>query len=349
MFWDQMTSTRAKTSGYRRWRDRFGTGLLRILPVIVLASLVMPPPARAGAGDTFLVSYSSTGNAPGGASEPAVSENGRFVAWESESGFYVENDTNMTTDVFLRDQELGTTVRVSATTTGVQGNGQSRAPSISADGRFVAFTSYASNLVPNDTNRNDKNYVQGADVFVWDRTDGSITRVSVGTTGTQANEDSYDAVISPDGRYVAYTSEATNLVPNDTNESHDAYLYDRKDKKVELISVARDGNSEAGYYADSVPTDMSEHGRYVAFWSSARTLVDGDTNNVADVFVRDRVAGTTMRISVSSSGSKVTVSASSPPYLGTVALWRSTPRRGTSLRATPTPDVPARTSSSTMA
>ena len=115
-------------------------------------------------------------------------------------------------DVFVRDRQTGTTRRVSVGSGGAQGNGhQLGGPAISADGRFVAFGSCATNLVPGDTNG-------CSDVFVRDRQTGTTQRVSVGPGGAQGNGFSVDPAISADGRFVAFESRATNLVPGDTND-----------------------------------------------------------------------------------------------------------------------------------
>ena len=120
-------------------------------------------------------------------------------------------DTNEATDVFVRDRQTGATRRVSVGPGGVQGDSSSFTPSISADGRFVAFSSSASNLVPDDINGIP-------DVFVRDRQTGTTRRVSVGPGGVQGNSSSFDPAISADGRFVAFISAASNLVPGDTND-----------------------------------------------------------------------------------------------------------------------------------
>jgi hypothetical protein len=150
----------------------------------------------------------------------SVSADGRFVAFESLASNLVAGDTNGLYDVFVRDRQLGTTERVSVATGGAQGNSFSASSSISADGRFVAFRSYASNLVAGDTNGNQ-------DVFVRDRQSGTTERVSVVTGGAQANDDSFRLSISADGHIVAFVSSATNLVAGDTNGEGDIFVRDR--------------------------------------------------------------------------------------------------------------------------
>src|SRR5262249_47420017 len=149
-------------------------------------------------------SGSSQGN--GNSINPAISADGRFVAFESVATNLVPGDTNNRSDVFVRDRLNGTTERVSVATGGTQGSLARSNPAISAAGRFVAFTSLAPDLVANDTNA-----VQ--DIFVRDRLNGTTERVSVATGGVQSNGSSDVAAISADGLFVAFQSLATNLAP----------------------------------------------------------------------------------------------------------------------------------------
>jgi hypothetical protein len=132
----------------------------------------------------------------------------------------VVGDTNFGYDVFVHDRTSGTTERASVDSGGLQGNSLSRSPSISADGRYVAFGSYATNLVPGDTNNR-------SDVFVHDRQGGTTERASVGSDGAEGNDDSQFPSISADGRYVAFVSRASNLVSDDTNNALDVFVRDR--------------------------------------------------------------------------------------------------------------------------
>jgi len=166
---------------------------------------------------------SSAVEANGPSSLPAVSADGRYVAFYSVASNLVPGDTNATGDVFLHDRQTGQTTRVSVDSAGGQSNGNSGVPSLSADGRFVVFHSVATNLVPGDTNA-------VADVFVHDRQTGQTTRVSVDSSGAEGNATSYLAVVGPlissDGRYVAFQSLATNLVPGDTNGVQAGFVHD---------------------------------------------------------------------------------------------------------------------------
>ncbi len=245
-------------------------------------------------GTTRRVSVSSTeaqGNSLNGSFDPAISSDGRYVAFYSDASNLVRGDTNDATDVFVRDRRLGTTRRVSVSGTEAQGHRDSYGPAISSDGRYVAFISGASNLVPGDTN-------DTGEVFIRDRKLGTTRRVSVSSTEAQGNSGSSGPAISSDGRYVAFGSEASNLVPGDTNRAQDVFVRDRKlgtTRRVNVSSTEAQGNSNQGSAAAAISSD----GRYVSFGSHASNLVPGDTNDTRDVFVRDRKLGTTRRVSVS--------------------------------------------------
>lgn len=153
--------------------------------------------------------------------KPKISDDGRFVSFNSIASNLVAGDTNGTSDSFVHDRQTGTTTRVSVDSAGVQGNRNSLETAISGDGRFVAFNSEATNLVTGDTNAQ-------FDVFVHDRQTATTTRVSVDSAATQANRNSVIPAISADGRFVAFESEATNLVTGDTNNSADVFVHDAK-------------------------------------------------------------------------------------------------------------------------
>jgi hypothetical protein len=247
-------------------------------------------------GTTERVSVSSGGAQSNSYSvgQVSISADGRFVAFFSNASNLVVNDTNHTFDIFVRDRQNGTTERVSVDSSGFEANGPSdEFTSISADGRYVAFQSFASNLVAGDTNAT-------SDVFVHDRQTGTTERVSVGTNG-QANDQSSNGSISADGRYVAFLSSATNLVPNDTNGVPDVFVRDRQTGKTEIVSVDSSGvESNSTSFAPSISGD----GGAVAFYSFGSNLVAGDTNGNMDVFVHSRRSGRTERASVSSSGTQ---------------------------------------------
>ena len=186
----------------------------------VAAALAVAGPAGA-AGITERVSIASDGTQGNGASiEAAISADGRYVAFQSPASNLVAFDTNSLSDIFVRDRQTGTTERVSVATDGTQANGLSEQTEISADGRYVAFKSFASNLVAGDTNGT-------ADVFVRDLVDDTTERVSVGTAGGQSSGLSEQPAISGDGRYVAFQSFGSNLVAGDTNGLEDIFVRDR--------------------------------------------------------------------------------------------------------------------------
>ncbi len=250
-------------------------------------------------GATERISVSSSGTQANGPSYPVtpLSADGRYVAFASAASNLVANDTNNQVDIFVRDRQLGTTERVSVDSSGLQGNGYSGNPSISADGRYVVFQSTATNLVGGG---GDTNGVQ--DVFVHDRQTGETLRISVGSGGTQANDASVSSTrngISADGQLIGFSSLATNLVSGDTNGVQDAFVYNRVTNTVERISVDSNGVQGNGF---SMLTSLSSDGHYVGFNSQSTNLVINDTNGVQDVFVHNRLTHKTERISVDSSG-----------------------------------------------
>lgn len=215
---------------------------------------------------------SGGGQLDGNSFVEAISADGRFVAFS-----YSKDILDDISDVFVHDRQTGQTTRVSVAIGGAQGNGDSGFSTISADGRFVAFSSSATNLVAGDTNRVN-------DVFVHDRQTGQTTRVSVATDGTQGNGWSGNPVISADGRFVAFVSDATNLVARDTNNAPDIFVHDQRTRQTTRVSMT---TSESRYNGRT-QLSISANGRFVAFDSSATNLVAGDTNNRWDVFVHDR-------------------------------------------------------------
>lgn len=244
---------------------------------------------------TDRVSLNSLGVQGNGRSEyPAISADGRFVAFESSASNLVDGDTNSQRDIFVHDRATGATTRVSIDSAGEQGRLGSFSPTISREGRYVAFDSYAPNLVADDTNA-------ARDVFVHDRETGSTTRVSIGSEGSQGDGDSDIPAISGDGRFVAFASDATNLVTGDSNDSGDVFVHDRQTGMTTRVSVSSQGAQGDDH---SFWLDISHDGGTVAFTSLASNLVAGDTNRRRDVFLRDRAAATTERISVDAGGAQ---------------------------------------------
>ena len=197
-------------------------------------------------------------------------------------------------DVFVRDRVAGQTILVSVTPSGKAGNASSFAASISADGRYVAFLSDASNLIPGDTN-----HVR--DVFVRDLVAGTTERVTVASDGTPQNSDAAYPSISADGSRVAFASFATNLVPDDDNGMFDVFVRDRTAGTTVIVSVATDGTQGD---QPSITPAISGNGRYVAFASDATTLIGNDGNERRDVFLRDLSKNKTIRVSVTNTGAQ---------------------------------------------
>lgn len=225
---------------------------------------------------------------------PPVSYDGRYVAFFSTATNLVNGDTNEAGDVFLHDRRRGTTRRVSLDSRERQANFESTFPSMAGRGRFLAFTSSASNLVRGDTNRKP-------DVFVRDLRAGTTTRVSVTAGERQVTGVSYNyfPAISAGGGAVAFASNAPNLVPGDTNGTYDVFVRDRRTGDTKLVSAAPGGAPGDG---PSLHATISGNGRYVAFQSRASNLVPNDRNGAEDVFVHDRATGTTRRVSLGLDG-----------------------------------------------
>ncbi|HVR19862.1 MAG TPA: hypothetical protein VMS65_09200 [Polyangiaceae bacterium] len=225
-------------------------------------------------------------------SRPALSRDGRVVGFVSAATNLVPNDTNGVEDIFVHDRGTDRTERVSVASDGSQGNDFSDrfAPALDATGRFVAFESSASNLVPGDTNA-------AFDVFLRDRRTQTTTRLSVAQSGAQGDDFSISPAMSADARSLVFVSNATNLVPGDTNGFSDAFVRDRRLGTTSRVSVATSGAQGNGDVFDQLA--VSDDGRFVAFSSSATNLVP---EAVAGSFVRDRVRGTTVLVSVSSVG-----------------------------------------------
>ncbi len=225
-----------------------------------------------------------------------ISTNGRFITFHSAATNLVPNDTNNRQDIFVYDRESKTMERVSVHTNGDQANHYSLNPSISGDGRFVAFMSSAENLVDNDTNSQ-------IDIFVRDRQENTTKLVSVSIEGTSGNTRSLHPVISTNGRFVSFESAAKNLVEDDINESSDVFVRDLVEEKTELVSLT--SRSQQANHSSHNPS-ISSDGRFVVFHSPARNLVPIDNKrsdenewNFSDVFIRDRELGKTEIISLS--------------------------------------------------
>jgi hypothetical protein len=267
---------------------------VRCLATAAVGSLLLA--SNAQGQETTRVSVSSSGQEGRyDCYESAISADGNFVAFSSSSDDLVSGDTNNSEDVFVHDRTTGVTERVSVSSSGIQGNFLSLWPALSADGRYVAFTSYATNLVSGDTNGQ-------IDVFVHDRQTGATERVSVDSSGNQGDDFSIYPSLSSDGRFVAFRSLATNLVAGDTNSAEDVFVRDRTSKVTERVSVDSSGGQGNSHSYDGFADSISADGSVVTFYSDASNLVANDNNGVWDVFVHDRNTGLTERVSVDSTG-----------------------------------------------
>ncbi|MDQ1517760.1 MAG: hypothetical protein QOE80_3590 [Actinomycetota bacterium] len=262
-------------------------------------------------GTTTLISKGFQGaQADGDSKRPTVSRDGRYVAFESAATNLIAppacgllscagGDTNKADDVFLYEVATGNVTRVSTATDGTQGNGASDRPSLSGNGRRILFQSDASNLVAGDGN-------QVMDIFMRDLDTGQTTLVSSNAANQQSDKMSESPSISADGRWVSFDTKATNFNLADAGGDLDVYVKDLQTGAIDQASVQSGGGQATGTNgATNVGADstISSDGRFVSFWSDASSLVPGDTNGssctnppCADVFVRDRAANTTTRI-----------------------------------------------------
>ncbi len=319
-----------------------------VFSIVVLLTLFLVGQASAAPGDTTRVSVASDGTQGNWDSGfygtlSAISANGRYVAFDSYATNLVTGDVNGAANIFLRDRETNTTMRISVASDGTPGDSNSYSPAISADGRYVVFASFAGNLDCNPNGTQDifihdrqtnttvclispgnvssglpaisadgryvtfssgDHYVIGDtngawDVFLVNRQTSTTTRISLDSDGIEGNGDSFGSSLSVDGRYVAFDSDASNLVAVDSNGATDVFLRDTNTNTTTRLSLASDGAQSNGNSGD--PT-ISADGRYVVFISDADNLVSGDTNGTRDIFLRDTQTNTTTRISVASDG-----------------------------------------------
>ena len=346
-----------------------------LLMMAAAAGLLLASPHFAGATPFMqrqpntieLISRASDGTQGNDSSfNPAINADGRFVAFHSESTNLAPRDTNGVPDVFVHDRYTGLTERVSEDSTGSQGNASSFNPAIGADGRFVAFLSYASNLAPGNIHPRQDIFVHDREsrttgrvsmasdgvlvsdgggifspsfstdgrfiaflsegskllpeepdaeleVFVHDQQTGITQQISMAYDGAKSNGVSFSPSISTDGRFIAFDSRASNLVPGDTNEKADVFVHDRQKVLTERISLASNGAQGNG---DSFDTTMSADGRFIAFASHAANLAPGDSNGAPDVFVHDRRTGVTELVSKDSKGNQGNGRSFSPSISG---------------------------------
>ncbi len=245
-------------------------------------------------GAMEIVSISNTGEHGNGQSrEPSISANGRFVAFESRATNLVPSDINGQTDIFIHDRITDAMEIVSISNTGEHGNGQSREPSISADGRFVAFGSNSSNLSPG---------ISGTQIYVHDRELGTTIAVSVNEAGNQGNGSSRRPSISGDGRLIAFESRSNNLVQNDTNKKSDVFVFDMADGSLRGVSVDSKGKPANGA---SNSININLNGNIVTFSSDATNLVTpGMSSDQWQIYTHDLDIGETKLITISADGTE---------------------------------------------
>ncbi|MEU7908127.1 hypothetical protein [Actinoplanes sp. NPDC049118] len=261
--------------------------------------------AAAAGGTTLRVSVAPDGSpGDGGSVMQYLSADGRSVAFVSSATNLAAGKTDrMRNDVFVRDLDAATTSLASVTADGKAGDRDSRSPSLSADGRYVAFQSDATDLVAGDTNGQ-------ADIFVRDLRAGVTTRVSVDGAGTQADNFSQSPSISADGRYVAFVSRASNLVPGgSTPLTADVYVHDRDSGTTTRVSVPA-VNPDEQY--NNVQPAISPDGQFVVYASDSPRQVTGDTNRKSDIVLFDRQANVRSRVSVAADGTQGNGSSYSP-------------------------------------
>ena len=276
------------------------------------------------AGNTLRASAASDGTEANDASSfPAVSADGRFVAFRSPATNLVANDTNNELDIFVHDRQTGQTTRMSVDSAGNQGSGASFAAALAGDGRYVAFASDSA-LVAGDTNGKQDVYIRDRDPDqngTYDEGNGITVRVSVSSSGAQGLNNSSSPSFAGDERYLVFWSAAHNLVPNDNNGRNDIFVRDRDPDENGIYDEGNGttvrvnlGASRAEANQHSFAGKLSADARHVAFASYANNLVTNDSNNRADVFVRDRDPdgngifdegnGVTTRVSIDSAGNQ---------------------------------------------
>lgn len=214
---------------------------------------------------------------------PRISSDGRFVVFQSIANNLVSNvadggpDTNGQQDIFLRDVDTQNTRRVSISLTGAEAiNGGSDSPSVSDDGRYIAYRSLAGNLHPDDDGGQN-------DIFLFDAQTGLVIICSQHTFGTQAGNSCSFPVVTGDGRYIVFESGATSLVNGDNNNRTDVFRHDRTTRETVRLSVGTYGSELNGV---SIRPSVSNDGKYVAFVTDATNAADDDSNGAVDIYLR---------------------------------------------------------------
>ena len=264
---------------------RTSTQVLRTLAAALLGSSLCSP---SFAQELSLVSVSNTGEQGNDSSfESDVSADGRWVVWTSLATNLTPGDTNGQRDIFLRNMETGEVTRINTGPAGQQADGFSGFPDISSDGRYVAYYCTSDAILDDDVNGE-------RDIFLFDRETGANELVSISSTGAQANDLCNTPKLTSDGRYVAFESDASNLVPGDTNGAEDVFVRDRQLGETYRVSVSSSG---AEGNDDSDAASISDDGRFVTFASDATNLVAGGSTNQTNIYLHDRLTGETTLVS----------------------------------------------------
>jgi hypothetical protein len=283
----------------------------------VLLVVVMVPVGVAGAAevvDVGLISHASE-PADGPSYAPAASTDGSVVVYESAASNLVVDDGNGYEDIFVRDAGAGTTSLISVGPGGVEANNDSHSPVVSGDGSFIVYYSDASNLVTGDTNGH-------RDVFLFDTSTGTTSRVSVASGGAQADGNSSLPAVSADGSTIVFQSDATNLVPGDTNSVSDVFAYDVATGTTTRVSVGPGGVEANG---ESYYPVISADGSTIILISNASNLTSGADGSIYEVFAFDVATGTTSLVSVSPGGDQANGDSYYPAVSddGSIAVYES--------------------------
>lgn len=281
-----------------------------LVGAVAVTSVAASTPSRADSScppNVLLSRTPSGGPSTGVADRPSMSPGGNHVVFDSKAGDLVPGVEGNTRNVFLANLSSGHVDIVSKSVSG-QPNGISTLGTVSEDGRFVAFVSEATNLPPGD------GYPFGNDVFLRDMVADTTQLLSVGIGGAAANQTSTRPAVDGAGRYVAFNSNASNLVAGDSNGTSDIFLRDTVAGTTILVNVAAGGGFSSGR---AYRPEISADGRYVAFVSNATDLVPGfGTAGKDQVYVRDLALGTTKAVSVSRTGATPPNSANRPSISG---------------------------------
>lgn len=271
--------------------ENFTIRAILVLGIIgLLASGIQPAYGQQSSSQLISIALEG-GHANDWSFSPDISSEGRYVVFASQASNLIEQDTNPSSDIFLRDQITGETTLISINSHGTQSNGWSIQPRISANARYVTYTSLANNL-PSKYALPDTNGL--ADIYLHDRNQRTTERISLSTEGKEIHGWSDEPAISGDGRYIVYASTASDILRNDSNQSKDIFLHDRKDGSTRLVSISSAGNQANG---DSYRPIISASGRYVTFFSDASNLTP---EGIPGIFIHDQVTSHTSRIPVPS-------------------------------------------------